>query len=597
MMLCVAIRGRRTTGVLCGVAIPAAGLFLCGAPARAKADDRPVCAPSGKAAWTNVEGFKPFRIWFNKDAEDAGYLETRAKYLVQEMDSTIWPKLTESMNTKPISKPLGICLVKPNQLPGGALAITKGEGIGCGAVGAYIQVGEGTVGAEEKKSLRDTLAHEFMHVLQDSLDVSCPGTYWWREATANWAMDEAYPGENLEHDYAPAYLKDMDNPLPTDCDSCLREYGSYVFPFWIARSLRPGLIGDIWHRMQTESTLDAINDELPGGFKKQWPRFGLDSWNQDPVDYYKSWDGLDQGASTYTKEQELSPGSDVALNGVQKLQHLSAKYFTFKVAAGVRTLGVQIPSPYHGGIGGEKPDPHANVQAIVDLSGGNSEVLDWTGKFTKNYCFALPHQHVTSLTLVFSNSDTENDFDGSEPGYVIATNVGCKGWSGTITSELDNPHGDTGLKIKQTAEVTYERQKSSPDDSLFYASVKGGGSWSGSWQTSSGASTCTYSGSGTWDANPTVGYMIMYWGSHSVPGFLDAHGYGGSLGGPLFDVLDGHCSDGSSPLADGTLAGWDTGPTNMEVSANGLTMHGHYGENLPDNDGYETWDWNLTSSG
>ena len=121
---------------------------------------------------------------------------------------------------------------------------------------------------------------------------------------------------------------------------------------------------------------------------------------------------------------------------------------------------------------------------------------------------------MTSLTLVFSNSDTENDFDGSEPGYVIATNVGCKEWSGTITSELDNPHGDTGLKIKQTAEVTYERQKSSPDDSLFYASVKGGGSWSGSGQTSSGGSSCTYSGSGTWDANPTVGYMIMYWGSH-----------------------------------------------------------------------------------
>jgi hypothetical protein len=52
-----------------------------------------------------------------------------------------------------------------------------------------------------------------------------------------------------------------------------------VFPFWIARSIRPALIGDIWHRMQTESVVDAIDQKLPGGFKKQWPRFALDSWN------------------------------------------------------------------------------------------------------------------------------------------------------------------------------------------------------------------------------------------------------------------------------------------------------------------------------
>ena len=34
----------------------------------------------------------------------------------------------------------------------------------------------------------------------------------------------------------------------------------------------------------------------------------------------------------------------------------------------------------------------------------------------------------------------------------------------------------------------------------------------------------------------------------------------------------------------------------MEVSTNGLTMHGHYGENEPDGS-YETWDWNLTLLG
>jgi hypothetical protein len=597
-MLRVAIRNR-TTGVVCGVAIAAAGLLLCSSPARAKQDKKPICAPSGAGAWGYVQGFKPFRIWYDEDAADVGFLELRAKYLVREMDTTIWPKLTASMNTTPKSKPLEICLVRNGQLPPDDLAITHPEGDTCAGAESWISIGEGAVGAEEKKALRDVLAHEFMHVLQFSLDVKCTGTLWWREATANWAMDEAYPDDNVEHDYAPAYLKDIGQPLPTTCDKCNREYGAYVFPFWIARSIRPGLIGSIWHSMEQKSTLDAIDDELPGGFKKQWPRFALDSWNQDPVDYYKSWDDLKVGASTYTKEQQLSPGSDVALQGVQDLQHLSAKYFTFKVAAGVRTVGVQIPWPYFGGPGGQSPDPHASVQAIVGLAGGSAEVQNWTGKGFKNYCFALPHQHVTSLTLIFANSDEKEDFSaltGTDPAYVIATNVGCKQWSGTITAELDNPHGDTGLKITSTAEVTYQRANSSPDGQVFYTPTHGGLNWKGTWETNSGGTSCSYSGSGSLEATPDSGEIQMYWGFHAAPGLFTPHSYSGSLGGPLLDVLDGKCSDGSMPLAGGALDAWFTGPDNVTVSANGLQMHGHYGENEPDGS-YETWDWNLTSSG
>ena len=208
-----------------------------------------------------------------------------------------------------------------------------------------MRVGEGTVGAKEKKDLRDTLAHEFMHVLQDSLDVSCPGTYWWREATANWAMDEAYPGDNHEHDYAPAYLKDMDNPLPTDCDSCLREYGSYVFPFWIARSLRPGRSGDPGTGCRRSRRSTRSTTSCPVGSRSNGRGSRSTVGTRTPSTTTRAGTGWTKGASTYTKEQELSPGSDVALNGVQKLQYLSAKYFTFKVGGGVRTLGSPDPLP------------------------------------------------------------------------------------------------------------------------------------------------------------------------------------------------------------------------------------------------------------
>jgi hypothetical protein len=87
----------------------------------------------------------------------------------------------------------------------------------------------------------------------------------------------------------------------------------------------------------------------------------------------------------------------------------------------------------------------------------------------------------------------------------------------------------------------------------------------------------------------------MCWGFHGAPGLFTGESHAGSLGGPLLDVLEGHCSDGSMPIAGGSLDAWFTGPNNVTVSADGLQMRGHYGENEPYG-GYETWDWKLTSS-
>lgn len=159
-------------------------------------------------------------------------------------------------------------------------------------------------------------------------------------------------------------------------------------------------------------------------------------------------------------------------------------------------------------------------------------------------------EHVTSLTPTFSNSDIKDDFDATEPAYSIATSVGCKQWSGTITAELNNPHGDTGMKIKSTAQVTFQRANSSPDGQVLYAPTEGGSNWSGTLETNSGGTSYSYSGSGSLAA-PDSGSIQMYWGFHGASALFTGHSYAGSLGGPLLDALDGHSSDGSMPLAGG----------------------------------------------
>jgi hypothetical protein len=88
----------------------------------------------------------------------------------------------------------------------------------------------------------------------------------------------------------------------------------------------------------------------------------------------------------------------------------------------------------------------------------------------------------------------------------------------------------------------------------------------------------------------------MEWSFHSVPGVFNPRFYSGDLGAPLFYFITGHCSHGIDHIVGVPLSAWSMGTTNMSVSANGLTMHGHYG-NSDGNGAVETWDWNLTSSG
>ncbi len=573
-------------------------------PATAAADSRPDCAPKGEGAWAHDTGFKRFRIWYRTgfapgdEPVAKGYLKNRAHTLTKAMDEEIWPRLTDIMNVTPVGEPVDICMVKQESLPKDAGGVTVARG-GCDHVPSYIQVPE----TETLEDAKVTLAHEFMHVLQLSLDVGCANSFWWREATATWAEDAVYPHINSEHGLADVYLKHMDEPLPGKCDPCEdftngrdRQYGSYLFPFFLARSIRPELIGTIWHRAQSESILKAIDDEVPDGLKKQWPRFALDAWNKDPVDYFHSWDDLNKGASEYTKDQALGPGSEEPLKGVADLKHLSVKYFNFKVESGVRTLSVTIPAPYSGGVASDKPDPHAKMQAIIELAGGSAEVQDWTDHEFKNYCFALPHQKVTGVTLVFSNSDIKDDFQNTEPGWIVASDVGCKQWTGTISAEIDNPFDVKGLKFTSEAHITYKRLDPTPDGTPFYVPVSGGVNWHGSGTTSDGSTTCTYSESGSWETTKDAGSIIMEWSFHTVPGVFNPRFYSGDLGAPLFYFITGHCSDGTDHTVGATLPAWSMGTTNMSVSANGLTMHGHYGDS-DGNGAAETWDWNLRSSG
>src|SRR5262249_34601745 len=154
-----------------------------------------------------------------------------------------------------------------------------------------------------------------------------------------------------------------------------REYGSWIFPFFIPPQPRPGLISRLLHAAEDEPLMHALDDALPGRVKERWKPFGLVAWDGDPVDDFEGWADLKAGVHDLVDPATMSPGSEAGLE-VGNIPHLAARYFSFKIASGIRTVSLQNASPYES-IPGIKADPHASVQAIVNTT-GSSKPEEWT---------------------------------------------------------------------------------------------------------------------------------------------------------------------------------------------------------------------------
>jgi hypothetical protein len=566
--------------VLATLGLGAAQLPAGAAPGSGGEVNPPACADPHGWQFKAGQG-NPYRLWFPDHNHKAAELAT---FLRHQMDEKIWPKETNLMNTTPVANTQDICLV--DTLPKAkGIGHTTSAGVGCGHKSATVEM----LNSLGDKDAEDVLAHEFFHVLQFSLDVKCSDTIWWRESTALWAEDFVYPDDNREQQFASNYLQDMDKPLNDACD-CQeeREYGSYLFPFFIAHTFSPDLVAQIWHKAQDEDILDAIDDVLPGGLDKQWPEFALDAWNAKPRDEFQFWDGLDDGASKeYGDPIKLKPGDDDGLS-TGDLKHMSVKYFSFDVESGVRTVALQNGYPYFQ-IGGDK-NKHAGVHAIVELADGSLEVKDWTNEVGPNYCLALSGQHVKTLTIVYTNAGKTKDFDSTDPSYLVASNIGCKSWTVKASSDATTTSGG---HVTTTATATFKRVPSSPESPVFYTPVSGTVNWTGTYS----ADGCTGSGDGSLAIDKDSGYLTMYWNAHNVPGFLPTRGYGGLIGGPLLGYeIDYTCPNDSNTHAALVPAGtWDTGPTAATVSGGGLSAHGHWAETTDEET--DTWDWTMTSSG
>ncbi len=475
-----------------------------------RAADVPPCSPTKDCNMnTDDWSFKDTangkaRVWYltAKPGDEAV-----ADVIASEIDTTIWPKLTNLLTSahEPISDindnnnggdgRLDISLIDfndPNLHDGfddnllGAYGFLKNYGFGCEKDSVYIVVNI----AHNMDEILATVVHEMKHAFQWSYDVAefclnrAENYKWLMEASATWAIDYVYEHNQLEQTKARADFFPVPE-LSLDSLHDNHEYGAYLFPFYLARSFAPVWMRYIWDATTSKDELDVLETGIhnaSGGvtnLEEQWAKFTIRNWNRGPIDDYKKWDTLNDGVATI---KSMIDPTQANLNGAEskkidipvRLPHLSAQYayFTF-TDPGVSSVAFyngfthkltsqQVSFPESSTAYVVDPlsaedKKGGQVWALMKIGGSWLEPEDWTEKPFKVFCRDEVAERIEELVIIFSNADIDDRERYIEPkgenSLLAYSNTGCWQWQGGAHF-VDK---DDGVTTEYAVTATWER--------------------------------------------------------------------------------------------------------------------------------------------
>jgi hypothetical protein len=132
-------------------------------------------------------------------------------------------------------------------------------------------------------ALKVTQAHEFMHAIQNNINLFTD--LWLAESHATWAEDAVYDGINDWHWYINRFLATPDLPLFSRF-----VYGAAFFQNWLSETYGADIQRRIWMAAKTNTTRDAIRLTAFGGsfeplrdFAPTQYTLGISDFTSDPT--------------------------------------------------------------------------------------------------------------------------------------------------------------------------------------------------------------------------------------------------------------------------------------------------------------------------
>lgn len=451
--------GAVTTFSAKGTAVPAVKAVKFGVA--------PLATPT-KIGWTAVTGTNVV-VWYRDKhaATDAG----RASILLNEYETNIWPKLTTLMGRTPKSD-LGT---------GGLLDLGLAWTEDDGRLDVFLDDLSGTLEGRTQSAVpwkgKDTAAriflkrtlpmhgllaqaaHELMHAIQYSYDVAASSIAEYRttkEATAAWASHYIYPGAHWESKYAKSYFAEINNSYDDKATSESFPYGAYVFPLFLETKFSPSIIKAIWDKTLTRNTeLPAIGDAIGGAgstFEDTWREFIPANWNKETLDTYRPFGVTDQPANSGDSAMTQANGYGEARHAID-LPHASMAYIRLTLAASDRSLlfinGMTYTHRTKDGGAGLLPyfegrdasnRKGVSMQLYLKVNGSwQSKAVDISNVPWVAVCRDDPAGKIEEVIFMYGNGEIDPSgvnyaklLPPLDPPGLIATDIGCRDWTGSL---------------------------------------------------------------------------------------------------------------------------------------------------------------------
>ena len=615
-----------------------------------------------KTGWTAVAGTNVV-VWYRNSnaATDA----TVAATLLSEFENTIWPKLTTLMGRLPKSD-LGT-----DGLLGSGVGFTEddgrldvfldelssGEGV---TIPLTATLGGRTKNVPARIFLKRTLpahgllaqaAHEFMHAIQYSYDMSGPGLNHYltiKEATATWASHFVY-NNGWETKYPKYYLGRANHLLSYDARPAEKEfhYGAYVFPLYLETKFGTDIVRKIWEATLTQSeemtALDSAITAAGSSFREQWPRFIAAAWNQETLEKLEPFGVTEKPVAVTITDAKLSGGFTYIGHAVN-LPHASMVYHRIDFPdAAVRSItfinginyaldivdeGVGNMLQFTGLSANRRRG--VSMQIYLKVNGAwQTTPTDFTNLPLYNVCRDDPAGKIESAVFMYGNAETLEtlpNYQNLEPQMerpgLFATNIGCRDWTGSmnLTRALDGGRDGTetmkitGITLKNVMptaappegdqEEPYalaENEYAPAGFGYVYAPTSGTATWAYHGTSPGPSAVCQYDGTKTFDI-VGAGRPVAVFTNWTPPGTAFR---GANIGALLANSLpqlatlsiDWSCVDSDGKRTTGTEGPADVLDIVSEIrngaklDANGLSIGGTGAQSITE---HVTGTWSFT---
>lgn len=278
----------------------------------------------------------------------------------------------------------------------------------------------------DDKNLRTTTVHELFHAFQRAFACTmAKSNLWWIEGTAVWSEDYIYPKDDTEQGWVSNFIPKPEVTLTKQDGE--HEYGAYVFPFFLSDKYGDSIIEKVFSGCSSQSSpLEAVENNIDGGFKKNWKEFTLSNYNKKPVPLYKN---MDESKKFPSDSSEAGGNSDMIMLGglgdmpvsIKELTKLTSQVIKISLLddeGEIRKVVFKDLKKFT-----SKSDK-AGLKAII-YPVGNKEpyIEDWTEKDRRAFCFDKDKDHFEKIILITSNAELKNKIAASE--IKIRTNKSC----------------------------------------------------------------------------------------------------------------------------------------------------------------------------